>query len=214
MFNNETTPMKTVQYDVPQGSVLGPLLFTLYIADIYTVIRNHGLEAHLYADDCQMYLSCGRDEVVSCCAQLTDCLTSVKEWMSSNRLCLNVTKTDLLFCCRHLSSQSTKVSLDDVELLPSDVVYDLGVHFNSDLSCTAFINHLVRTSYFRLRNIKFCRRSLPVEAAKLLVNSFVVSRLDYCNTLLYGAPQYQLNKLQMVLNSAARLIFRVRNLIM
>ena len=52
-------------------------------------------------------------------------------------------------------------------------------------------------------------RALPTEAAKTVVNSFVVSRIDYCNSLLAAAPQYQLDRLQAVMNTAARLIYGV-----
>jgi len=207
VFNNQSTNEQPVQCGVPQGSVLGPLLFTLYIADIYSVIDIHGLQAHLYADDCQMYLSCGRNEVDHGRRQLSECFASVSKWMVSNRLCLNVTKTDLIFCDRQSSPQPTPVSLADSDVIPAKVVRDLGVEVDSDLSLAAFVGQLVRSSYFRLRGIRSCRRSLPLGAARQLVNSLVVSRLDYCNSLLHGAPQYLLDKLQMVFNSAARLIY-------
>jgi len=63
--------------------------------------------------------------------------------------------------------------------------------------------------FFQLRRIKSCVKALPSDAAKAVVNSFVVSRIDYCNCLFIGATQYQLDRLQAVLNAAARLLFGV-----
>ena len=65
---------------------------------------------------------------------------------------------------------------------------------------------LVSRCFFQLRRIKSCVKALPTEVAKAVVNSFVVTRVDYCNALLAGAAVYKLDRLQMVLNTAARLI--------
>ena len=66
--------------------------------------------------------------------------------------------------------------------------------------------NLVRTANFELRRINSIRHFLSVEAAQTLVLAFVMSRLDYCNSLLYGCPQYLMNRLQKVQNNVARLL--------
>ena len=81
---------------------------------------------------------------------------------------------------------------------------------DSELSLGPYINQLVSRCFYQLRRIKSCVKSLPADAAKAVINSFVVSRLDYCNSLLAGAPRYQMNRLQAVLNTAARLVCRLR----
>jgi len=74
------------------------------------------------------------------------------------------------------------------------------------MSFGPYINQLVSRCFYQLRCIKACVKALPVDVAKTEVNSFVVSRIDYCNCLLAGAPQYQLNKLQAVMNNVGRLV--------
>jgi len=94
---------------------------------------------------------------------------------------------------------------------PSSTVRDLGVILDPELSLGPHINHLVGRCFHQLRRIKSSVRALPTEAAKTvgLVNSFIVSRVDYCNSLLASVPQYQLDRLQAVMNTAARLVLGV-----
>ena len=68
------------------------------------------------------------------------------------------------------------------------------------------INRLVRSSYYQFRRIKSIPHALPTSTAIQLVNSFIISRVDYCNSILAGAPKYQLDRLQSILNVAVRLI--------
>ena len=93
---------------------------------------------------------------------------------------------------------------------PSTVVRDLGVLFDGALTLTAYISRTVSTCFYQLRQLKSIRRCLPVDLARTIVNAFVVSRLDYCNGLLAGQPAYQLRRLQLVQNAAARLIVGIR----
>ena len=76
------------------------------------------------------------------------------------------------------------------------------------MSMTTHINHLVRTCFYNLRRIKHIRRFITTKTAILLVNSFVISRVDYCNSLLAGLPNCHLHRIQLVLNAAARLLYR------
>jgi len=82
---------------VPQGSVLGPLFFILYMADLADWVVKYGVSLHAYTDDTQLYLHFNRTKIASSVDQLERCVLDIKHWMSTNRLKLNADKIELLF---------------------------------------------------------------------------------------------------------------------
>ena len=127
--------------------------------------------------------------------------------MASNRLTVNPPKTDVLWCSTSQPPPDTSLSPAGTTVQPSLGVRNLGVLFDVDLALTAHINQLTARCYSSLRRIKSCRRALSRSASVTLINSLIVSRLDYCNSLLAGCSKHLVDKLQRVLNSAARVIF-------
>ena len=92
-----STP-SAVLYVVPQGSVLGPILFVLYTADVLQLVRDHDLIPHAFADDTQILGICCPSDSVAMQNLVSDCLDDVSSWMSANRLQLNHSKTEALCC--------------------------------------------------------------------------------------------------------------------
>jgi len=121
---------------VPQGSVLGPILFVLYTAYFVQLIETFSLSPHLHADDTQVYGSCAPTAVALPASQISECVDAVVAWMKSNKLQLNSAKTDL-WCAtsrgRH-QLPMTAMLIDGFPVTLVQNVRDLGIYINGDLS--------------------------------------------------------------------------------
>jgi len=193
--------------DKQSSSCHVPLPFILYIADGATITEKHGLSSHFYADDVQLYLSCRRGHTAVCASRVSACIDDITKWMASNRLMVNPAKTDVLWCSTSQPPPDTPLLPAGTTVQPSANVRNLGVLFDADLSLAVHVNQLTARCFSSMRRIKSCRRTLSRGVSITLNNSLIVSRLDYYNSLLAGCNKQLVDKLQRVLNCAARVIF-------
>ena len=201
-----------LKYGVPQGSCLGPLLFTLYTSPLFKLIKEHLPNIHCYADDTQLYLSFKPESQTSersALGEMEACVSDIRDWFLANKLLINESKTE--FQIIGTRQQLSKITLDGIsignsEVAPSEAVKDLGVWLDNTLSMSKHVTKLASSCYFFLYNLRRIRKYLSKNACETLINALVVSRLDYCNSLFYGHPAKLLSQLQRVQNSAARLI--------
>ena len=203
--NNYESSYSCVKYGVPQGSVLGPILFSLYMLPLGQIFLKHGVSFHFYADDTQIYLPL-RPSDPSRLSSLNDCLSDVKNWMSNNFLQLNSNKTEILVIgSQHMANQILPF-LGPLQDRVKPVAKNLGIWFDGNLNFEHHVRKLVQSCFYQLRNISKIRHILSFRDAETIIHAFISSRLDYCNSLFTCLTQKSLHRLQIVQNSAARLL--------
>ena len=210
--NNVISARSKVKFGVPQGSVLGPLLFSIYMLPLGEIFRQHDVMFHCYADDTQIYLPI-RPNDRSRLPNLEMCLSVVKKWMSANFLLLNANKTEMLVVGPKIQRSrlaDVTVNFEDCLINQSSKVKNLGVTFDPALSFDYHIKDITKIAFFHLRNIAKIRPLLNMSDAETLIHAFVSSRLDYCNVLFSGLPKCSTKNLQLVQNAAARILTRTR----
>jgi hypothetical protein len=215
--NGAFSDPQTLHYGVPQGSVLGPLMFLIYTLPIGSIIRKYGLEMHTYADDTQIYVSVcptSANGVQLAISNLEKCVAEIQEWMDTNFLKLNAEKTEIIVF--GFRAQLSKFHLESVNIAgvevsaQSNAVRNLGVVFDSGMTMNNQISNISRSANFQLINICRVRKMLTTDATKLAVHTLITTKLDYCNCLLAGVTSSQLQRLQNIQRTAARIIMNKR----
>ena len=197
---------------VPQGSVLGPLKFCLYLLPLATILRYHNIGYHVYADDTQLYISFKNKDPSGLLARLNSCISDIRVWMIKNKLKINDSKTEFIIfrspqCKASISGVS--VSVGDSNILPSPKVRDLGVIFDECITLDAHISNICRRAHFHLRNIGRIRMLLSFEASSQFIHALITTTLEYCNGILFNLPKHKIERLQRIQNQAARMLKRI-----
>ena len=149
-----------LRYGVPQGSCLGPLLFTVYASALFDVVEKHLPTVHCYADDSQLYISfspkahSGQADAV---ASIEHCIQDIRQWMSQDKLLMNDAKTELLLIGTR--QQLAKITIDGITvghsvIAPQSPVWNLGVWLDSNLSMGDHITKTSSTALYYLFNIR------------------------------------------------------------
>ena len=132
--------------------------------------------------------------------------------MRSNNLKMNSDKTELLILHSRYRPQPSleSVIVGNVPILATPSARNIGAVFDNTMNFEQHIKDICKSAFYHIKNISQVRKYLSIESTKTLVHAFVTSRIDNCNALLYGLPSYLIERLQYVLNAAARVIFLSR----
>ena len=212
-LSNHCSAFAPVHSVVPQGSVLGPMLFTMYIKPLSAIIDSLSIIHHSFADDLQLQMSAPPDGISELLHSIQSCMNDVKAWKTANLLKLNDNKTELMLVTsiktKHLHNLPTSITIGNAQIPFKQSVKNLGLTLDCHLTMNAHVFNIVRTCYFELRRLAYIRRFLTSTATVTLVSAFVLSRIDYCNSLLFGSTHDVTSLLQRIQNYAARVILRL-----
>ena len=215
-INSAISDKVPLKHGVPQGSILGPILFNSYIAPLSNIAKMHGIEDEKFADDEQMALAFRTSHLhtqINAVIKMENCIEDIRKFLIKNKLSNNGDKTEcsLFGTTQQLSKiKFDSIDVDGIHIRIKDKVKNLGVMFDKTLSMETHVNKICSVGYLNLKNINEIRKSLNKDNTKILVNALVTSHLDYGNSLLYGISNKLMNKLQVLQNASVRIIEKLK----
>ncbi len=183
------------------------------LADILSEL---GIEFHVYADDHQLYLAfqpIDKDIADVAVNKIQRCMVEVKQWMVKNMLKLNDDKTEFIIIGtiqKRSKIHIPHINISGTDIAPTSTVRNLGVMFDSDMSMKSHVNSINRSVYPQLKNLTAIKPFLDMVAANTAAHTFVSSRLNAGNSILYGITQGQLQCIERTQNIVARIITNTR----
>ncbi|KAI5732387.1 hypothetical protein M8J77_026107 [Diaphorina citri] len=211
--NNSRSGWRPVLSGVPQGSVLGPLLFSLFINDISSCFNT--CHFHLYADDLQVYHSSSAADLTQTVATMNFEIEHLVQWAKRNCLIINPQKTKVMLICssglrRSISFPIPNIEVDGnvVELV--DKARNLGITFDNSLSWVDEVSKIRKKIFGSLYTLRRIKNFTTQNSKLLLIKSYVLPLFEYCAPLLNGITQEQSNRLQVAQNACVRYVYGVK----
>ena len=196
-----------VDRGVPQGSVLGPFLFSIYINDFPSILNE--VETHIYADDIQLYKSSQYQDVDNCIKALNENTSKISAWAAQNKLSINPHKSQcLVIYKKKINTENLpKITIDQTNINYVQNAKNLGIVFNKTLSWEDHINQAIGKIYCLLRSLWDSQTFLPKSARMLIAKTHLVPTLLYGCEIYANCNSIQMQKLTILFNNIARYVF-------
>ncbi|KAI5739515.1 hypothetical protein M8J77_020172 [Diaphorina citri] len=197
---------------VPQGSVLGPLLFSLFINSITSSIT---CKCHLYADDLQLYVHFSVAGYLDAVNQMNVNLESLRIWVKNHGILPNPRKFQAIVIgssplLSQIDLSSGILHFDNVPIPYSDQVKNLGVIMDKHLSWNSHINNISKKCNYSFHSLRILRRILPFGVRKMLCTALIMPIIEYADTVYLNITQELKVKVQRLQNSCVRYVFGLR----
>ena len=208
-YNNSVSSTKDITCGVPQGSILGPLLFLLYVNDIVNV--SNVLLPIVFADDTNVFLE--GTNIDHMCALMNKELEKLCNWLHANKLSLNVEKTQfILFTKREKCVVSSPIKIFDVSIVEVNSVKFLGVLIDCHLNWSDHIKLIKNKIAKGIGIICKAKKILKPETLKTLYNSFILPHLTYCIEVWGATFDCILDKLNILHKKSVRIMMSQQRL--
>ena len=190
-----------MDFSVPQGSILGPVLFLAYISILRLEVPR-SMDLHRFADDHVMkkdFLASKCNEEDNMIHHLQDCCMGVKNWMDHNRLKMNSDKTEFILIGSRQQLQkghSQQININSENIAKSETIRYLGAWIDSNLSFKKHITERCKLAMWNLHKLKHIRKFFNQETCQTLVCGLVLMHLDYANAILADLPNIEIGKMQ------------------
>ena len=213
--NGFVSDKENIKCGVPQGSLLGPLLFSLYVNDMPSIIKHS--EMSLYADDTCLFCSAKKPEDVV--KRINEDLVSVSEWLMENRLFVNKKKCEFMFLGSssrlkkiERNDKAMNVLIDNVVIQRTNTCKYLGVMIDETLQWNAHIEYIHKKVAKYVYLLKRVRDMIDQRTSLLFYKSIIQSHLDYCNVVWGNTGKRNCDKLQVLQNRSLRIVMKVNYL--
>ena len=163
----------------------------------------------MYADDTQLYLAIEPSNISDLVFSIESCIREIKNWMLVNRLKLNDEKTEIMLLNpKKYQIHINSLSIGEETITFSKFAKNLGVYFNDNLTMDCHITNLCKSVYLEIRRLRHMSNFVNETSLKILASSFILSKIDYSNSLFKNINKDQINKLQKLQNFAAKSILK------
>ena len=212
-LNKQCEPL-LLTVGVPEGSIMGPVLFTLYVNDLFRVPKH--CEPLGYVDDTKLFLGFPASELDDVISAVNEDLKEISIWCCRNSLLINPDKTKLLYVgvpqlMRTLPTPLPSATMLGTQIKPVTVAKDLGVYIDCHLNFNEHITKTASDCMFKLTRVNRIKHLLDKKKTLIyLINAFVFSKLFYCSTVWSSTSKKNVRKLQLVQNYACRIVAGLR----
>ena len=215
------SPKIFLKYGVPQGSLLGPVLFALYVEPLEPIVKKYGLTIRLYADDSTIYIGfCPVEGWTGPKETIENCLEEVRTWMIESRLMVNEDKTEFLILGKKKRMDTVREESDLTLELNGNIISPidpagksgktLGIYLDEQMDMKRQISMVKRNAGVTMRNLWQIRRFIDKPLRLMLASQLVISKVDYCNALYFNLPATTIKPLKGLMNQVIRYIHGIR----